>query len=287
MRGMQMKVRVGLLCGALGLAVLAFAIAWQPRLPGMDVAGPAEQAPQPTDGQRTPVVVELFTSEGCSSCPPADALLARLERTQPIPGAEVIALKEHVDYWNHLGWRDPFSSAELTARQNFYAKTFGNAGVYTPQMIVDGQVEFVGSSESRARRAIARAAGAPKAPVHLGWASDPGGENTAVLEVSIGKMEAATAGDTAEVFLAVTEGGLHSDVKRGENAGRQLDHFAVVRELRGIGKANPVAATAFTAQTAVKASPEWRRENLRAVVFVQERRSRRVLGAAGIPLIGR
>src|ERR1700758_1874902 len=102
------------------------------------------------------VIVELFTSEGCSSCPPADQLLKKLSEEQPIHGAQVVALEEHVDYWNHLGWRDPFSDVEFSRRQEQYSGVFRNDGVYTPQMIVDGQVEFTGSREGRAREAIER-----------------------------------------------------------------------------------------------------------------------------------
>src|SRR5437870_9783817 len=91
-----------------------------------------------------PVVVELFTSEGCSSCPPADELLARLEREQPVANARVIALEEHVDYWNQLGWNDRFSNSLFRGRQNDYARFFRTENIYTPQMIVNGQAEFVG-----------------------------------------------------------------------------------------------------------------------------------------------
>src|SRR5213594_3831029 len=100
--------------------------------------------------ERGPVLVELFTSEGCSSCPPADALLARLEKSQPVAEAEIIVLSEHVDYWNRLGWRDPFSSVEFTLRQQRYTEGFRRDGAYTPQMVVDGRVEFVGSDERQA-----------------------------------------------------------------------------------------------------------------------------------------
>ena len=112
-------------------------------------AKPEVHASMPT-GPRTPVIVELFTSEGCSSCPPADQFLAKLEAEQPIGNAEVIALEEHVDYWNNLGWTDPFSSDSATIRQYAYAGAIGNGNAYTPQMVVDRQDEFVGSRERQA-----------------------------------------------------------------------------------------------------------------------------------------
>src|SRR6267142_5397339 len=119
------------------------------------------------DMVRTPVVVELFTSEGCSSCPPADTLLARLSEGQVAGNIQLIALEEHVDYWNDLGWSDPFSSRHWTSRQYLYSGALGNGNPYTPQMVVDGTVEFVGSHAQKARQAILEAAGKTKIPVRL------------------------------------------------------------------------------------------------------------------------
>src|SRR5215475_2116304 len=156
-----------------------------------------------------PVIVELFTSEGCSSCPPADALLARLDQEKRIGNAEVIVLEEHVDYWDQLGWRDPFSGRQWTERQEDYAKVFGNEGVYTPQMVVDGRVEFVGSSESKARNAVVQAAQEPKAEVVLPNLKLEGEEAHASVQV---KMFPKATGYPTDVWMAITESGLHSNV---------------------------------------------------------------------------
>src|SRR5271170_755329 len=117
-------------------------------------------------GARVPVLVELFTSEGCSDCPPADRLLGELDQNQPIPGAELIVLSEHVDYWNQLGWKDPFSSAQFSQRQSDYAHSLGGE-VYTPELVVDGAKGFVGSNEGDARREIHNALREAKAPIRV------------------------------------------------------------------------------------------------------------------------
>jgi hypothetical protein len=229
----------------------------------------------------SPVLVELFTSEGCSSCPPADALLSRLEQTQPIAGAEVIALSEHVDYWNRLGWSDPYSSSDFSARQNQYASAFGTDDVYTPQMIVDGHVQFVGSNEGEARRAITDAAKGEKAAVTVSSISEKAG--SIVLAIRVESLTNVKS-DDADVMLAITESGLRSNVVRGENAGRVLNHVAVVRKLSTVGTMDSQKDMPFTAQPVVHINKTWLLANLKAVVFVQERRSRRVLGAAGLRL---
>src|ERR1700691_930686 len=114
-----------------------------------------------------PVIVELFTSEGCSSCPAADRLLSRLEQTQPVPGVQVVAIEEHVDYWNQLGWTDPFSSPQYRARQNDYAVAFHASNIYTPQMVVNGQSAFFGSDMNRAYQEIGAAAQSASTLVNL------------------------------------------------------------------------------------------------------------------------
>lgn len=233
---------------------------------------------------RVPVVVELFTSEGCSSCPSADALLARMDETQPVEGAEVIALAQHVDYWNYLGWSDPYSSHEFSERQDAYAHTFKNDGVYTPQMVIDGRAEFPGGNSERAFDAIAQAAREPKTEVLLSRGDGQANADAPVrLGVRVEKLPKLTDGDAADVLLAITEGGLSSDVSRGENTGRKLTHTGVVRRLTKLGE---LGAGAFNAETDVTLDKNWRRENLRAVVFLQERGSRRVVGAASLKLFG-
>jgi len=231
------------------------------------------------DQSSTPVLVELFTSEGCSSCPPADALLSRLGKTQPVHGADIIALEEHVDYWDRLGWKDPFSSEAATARQNEYDMAFAGGEAYTPQMIVDGRAKFVGSSDSDALRAIRTASQAPKPLVQLSWEKDD------VLTIHVEPLTESGERDGQQVYLAVAENMLHSDVKHGENAGRALEHNGVVRQLLLVGKID-AASAGFYLIVPVHSAREWNRDNLRAVVFVQERRSRHILAAAAIPFPG-
>lgn len=234
-----------------------------------------------TQTSRTPVVVELFTSEGCSSCPPADTLLARLADDQLGGSVQVIALEEHVDYWNDQGWVDPFSSRDWTSRQYDYAATLKNRNPYTPQMIVDGTIEFTGSHSQQARETILNAGSKTKIPVSLEQ-SNSNGAGAVSLSAKVGKLDGTAKGNAAEVWLAITETGLHSAVKRGENAGEDLHHAAVVRSMRKIGEAKAGGETAFTGETKVSLQKEWNRANLRAVLFVQEKKSRRILGAAEI-----
>ena len=223
--------------------------------------------------ERIPVVVELFTSEGCSSCPSADAVLRELESTQPVPGVEVLALGEHVDYWNRLGWKDPFSSAQFSQRQRAYAENF-NEGNYTPQAVVNGRYELVGSRRQELSQRIAEAARVPRATVTL----TPAAAGTVTLKVSN-----LPAGTTAtQVALALTETGLATQVGRGENSGQLLRHAAVVRALRPLGTVGVDGI--FSATVPLALDPSWKTDHLRAVALVQETSSHRVVGVASLPL---
>lgn len=229
----------------------------------------------------SPVLVELFTSEGCSTCPPADKLLSELDQTQPIKGVQVVALSEHVDYWDRLGWKDPFSSAEFTQRQIDYGRALRVEDIYTPQMVVDGRTEFTGSKRATALDAIAKAARLPKGDVRMTIKSAASGSVT--LSVQVENIPDVARGDTADVLLALTESGLVIKVSRGENSGRDLAHSAVTRKLIKIGAVN---GKAFSGERSLRLDTKWKPQNMKVVAFVQERNSRRVLGATAIPLEG-
>ena len=217
---------------------------------------------------RVPVVVELFTSEGCSSCPAADAALRELARAQSVPGVEVIALGEHVDYWNRLGWKDGFSAPAYTARQRQYATGFGT-GSYTPQAVVNGRYELVGSRSADLVATISKAAKVPQAVVSVAILGSS-------AQVRVSSLPAGTA--ATEVLLAITESGLASQIGRGENEGLLLHHAAVVRQLLPLGRVG--ADGSFTASPPLTLAAGWKRPNLRIVALVQEIASRRIVGVA-------
>ena len=181
-------------------------------------------------------LLELFTSEGCSSCPPADALLARLASEARSTGRRVYALSFHVDYWDRLGWRDRFSSAAFTRRQGDYARRFRLASLYTPQLVVNGAREIVGSDAPRVEAAL-RAALASPAHVPVTVAATASG-----LEVSVRcRVEKAPAGALLEV--AWVDATASSAPDAGENRGRALRHANVVRDLRSVRLDRPFDGT--------------------------------------------
>lgn len=233
-----------------------------------------------TQAEPTIVLAELFTSEGCSSCPPADHLLETLLRQQPASGVYVIPLSEHVDYWDHQGWKDPFGSPQFTERQKVYGARFNIDSIYTPQLVIDGTNEFVGSDEAELKRVLAKASREPKPLLQVELTG--GGPET---DVAIhGPGLAARVGESTDLMIAVTEDDLVVDVKRGENASRTLRHSGVVRLLRSLGdpRSGPpprgaVDAGLSVVNTTLKIKPEWNRDKLRIVAFVQATKTRRVL----------
>src|SRR5437764_12923712 len=233
---------------------------------------PATCAAQTAEPNRTPVLVELFTSEGCSSCPPADALLAKLDQTQPTNGAEIIVLGEHVDYWDNLGWHDRFSSHQYTERQGDYCARLRVDSSYTPQMIVDGTEQFVGNDAAHAVRAIQHAAQTPKIKLIL---SKPAVDAQKV-SASISSTDAATT-KKADLYAALVDPKDTTEVRGGENGGHRLQHAGVVRSLQRVGKLKDLAAgpVSFT----LNAPPDAKPSEMRIVVFAQESGQGAVLGA--------
>jgi hypothetical protein len=225
------------------------------------------------DVPRRAVVVELFTSEGCSSCPPADELLGRLRLDLSANNIQVIPLGFHVDYWDGLGWKDRFSSADFTQRQEQYARALKVDGPYTPEMVVDGAQEFVGNDAGKAQRTISQEASLPEiATVKI--------SSTNVDQLTVRVSAPASTGD-ALVTLAITEDNLTTQVGSGENGGRTLHHAAVVRELRQLGKLHEGS---FEGTAQLKLQKKWKLQDLRAVIFIQSGPSGKIEGASSVAL---
>jgi len=228
-------------------------------------------------GAAVPVLVELFTSEGCSSCPPADTLLTRLAAEKTIGGAGIVTLAYHVDYWDRLGWKDRFSSAAFTERQNRYADAWKTDRVYTPQAVVDGRVEFVGTDGNRAIEALTASAARPHARVAVAFAAD--NEPASKRSVRIDVEPPAGATFTADLLLAVAEDGLSTEVTAGENARKRLQHTGVVRSLTRIGRVARGGAVHLES-VKVPIDGAWTSGSLRAVVFVQDEKTREIYGTS-------
>jgi hypothetical protein len=221
---------------------------------------------------RTPVIVELFTSEGCSSCPVADRVLSRLPAA--FSDIDVIPLSEHVDYWNQLGWQDRFSAPLFSMRQQDYGRVFRLESVYTPEMVVNGITEFNGSDEVRAQQEIRRAALSPQAKLEMSM------QPNQVVRIKVDTIPPGTR--NADVFLVITEANLETAVRGGENGGRRLRHTGVVRSLSTAGHFDARKVGAFSADAKLNLNPEWRTENLSIVLFVQDRSNRKIIGALAV-----
>src|SRR5271155_3190422 len=222
---------------------------------------------------RVPVLLELFTSEGCSSCPPADRLLETLDEKQPVAGADLIVLSEHVDYWDHLGWKDPFSSAQYTTRQQDYTNRYNFDGVYTPQLVVDGRYGFVGSDGREASAAIQRAIRERKVPIAVSNVARNGNQVTARIELP---ADENLKGARGILYVALADNRQESHVARGENGGHTLSHVAVTRVLKQVG---PIDLGASVKEIALPIQ-QGSGNGLRLVAFIQDSRSGRVLGVA-------
>lgn len=226
----------------------------------------------------TPVLVELFTAEGCSSCPPADALLAQLASQQPVAGVNIIALGEHVDYWDQSGWRDRFSSPQYTARQHGYGFRFKINDIYTPEMVVDGAEQFVGNDGAHALSAIAHAGQTTKTALVL---SKPEVKDHRVT-IAVSLAAPADTLPKADLYAALIDSTDVTNIGGGENRGLQLHHAAVVRTLQRIGKlkdlaSHPIKASLTVPHDAVVG-------NMRVVVFAQSSGQGPVVGVTEAPI---
>jgi hypothetical protein len=250
------------------LAVLILAVC--------SASAPFGQAGVSRNTTATPILVELFTSEGCSSCPAADTLLERMDTSQPIPGAQLIVLSEHVDYWNHDGWKDPYSSSLLTDRQSAYVRALGLNSPYTPQIIIDGASEWRGGGPLKVSEILQRAAVAPKLTVRLDSVSVDANTPT-VLKARI-EVRGDSAKHNADIFAVIALDHAESQVLHGENGGRHLTHVAVVQELTKVGRLEK--GKSFNQEVQLKLKTGTDPKNIRFIAFVQESGLGHVLGAA-------
>jgi hypothetical protein len=261
-----MPLRTAFSVARLCTSLLAFAL-----VDGLVLTVSGQPTPPAETPQRVPVLVELFTSEGCSDCPPADALLANLDSTQPIAGVQAIVLSEHVTYWNHQGWSDPFSLDAMTERQEDYVHRFGLDSSYTPQMVVDGTEQFVGSNAHALMAAIKKEANLPTQSLAIEGAHWYQG----AAQFSIH----ANAPASAKLVAVLAADATHQEVSGGENSGRTLHHTAVVRVMNEFG-----ADVADGRQLKLSGGPLAQKNEatgpVRLVVFLVDRKTGRVLGAA-------
>jgi hypothetical protein len=222
-----------------------------------------------------PILVELFTSEGCSSCPPADVMLEKMD-AQPIPGAQLIVLSEHVDYWDHDGWKDPYSSSLVTERQNDYVRALGLKTAYTPQVIVDGTSEIRLSDPQQFKQVFQRALAAGTLPVRIVALNLATGTPPVIRgRVEVDKDPARR---DADVYVVAALDHAESQILRGENSGKHLTHVAVVEQIKRIARITKGNGASQDFELKLKSGNN--QTNLRIVVFVQQAGPGKVLGAA-------
>lgn len=237
--------------------------------PSAAQGAPTRETESATSGY---VLVELFTSQGCYSCPPADRLLSRLGRES---GGKVVPLAFHVDFWNSGGWRDPFSSSAWSGRQKAYSTALHLKSGYTPQAVVHGLAEMVGSDEERLLAAIASAAARPAAELSL--TLEPAASDvTARVQI---RIPPPLAGRRWDLMLALYETGLVTAVASGENKGRELHNDYVVRSLRRerLGKNDPAVSEV---SSKLPLERDWNRSQVGVVAFLQDPKSLEIGGVA-------
>ena len=234
--------------------------------------GDAAASPSAAAGPARPVLVELFTSQGCSSCPPADRALAELA-AKPVAERNVIPLAFHVDYWNYIGWTDPFSSADWSARQRRYGAAFGGGRIYTPELVVAGTGDCVGTDSSRLRKLVATAAAEPEqATIEVAAGARATGKWPLTVRAQRQPQPGAPA---AEVLVALYENGLETPVGAGENAHRKLHNDRVVRRLVRAATL-PAGGGSAEQRLELVLDPAWGKD-VGLVAFVQEPSTLRVL----------
>ena len=225
---------------------------------------------QAAESEKTPVLLELFTSLGCSSCPPADKLLAEIDRQQPIAGARLIVLSEHVDYWNTPQWSDPFASATYTERQQAYDSRLG-VEAYTPQLVIDGSSALVGGNWAKTADAIQHMLHGARIAVHVTATRQ---ERKAQIDIAAGPSVMA---NKAIVFLALAHNQVESHVGGGENAGRDLSEVAVAYSIKQLGKMDGGAN--FSKSVSIDLPAKSEAGDLRVIAFVRRSDTLQVIGA--------
>jgi hypothetical protein len=226
--------------------------------------------------ERAPVLVELFTSEGCSSCPPADEMLQKMDKLQPIPNVRIVVLSEHVDYFDHIGWKDPFSSHAYTDRQEKYAERMKVESPYTPQMIVDGEFQLNGTDAKTAVQDIQKAAASEKISVKL-TPAHANQKGKISINVQAPPLPGSSSASSADILIAVADDTDVTNVPSGENSGKTLTNVAVVRELKQVGKIDKTNGFSQDVETSIPASST---NKSRVIVIVQEPHQGKLLGIA-------
>lgn len=211
-------------------------------------------------------VIELFTSEGCSSCPPADELVEKINKE--FEGKEIYILAYHVDYWDKLGWKDPFSSSAYSARQYKYGNQFKLSSIYTPQLIINGTAQFVGSDERRLRDELAKETSVNQLPILT--------INEVITDKKIAKVNfsVSNANQNDEIRISLVQKSTTSNVIKGENRGRMLAHVQVVRDQQSI------LANALVKNVSLVLPPEFDPSKFELIGFVQEQRTGKIIAAS-------